>query len=79
MSYTSSQKATLGYPAANPNKYQVQEIGGYVTHNLSATYDFTPKNSLNLALYNIFDKEYCEIYGYTMEGRVFTATFTQRF
>lgn len=79
MSYTSSQKSTLGYPAANPNKYQVQEIGGYVTHNLSATYDFTPKNSLNLALYNIFDKEYCEIYGYTMEGRVFTATFTQRF
>ena len=79
MSYTSSQKATLGYPAANPNKYQVQEIGGYVTHNLSATYDFTPKNSLNLALYNIFDNEYCEIYGYPMEGRVFTATFTQRF
>lgn len=79
MSYTSSQKATLGYPAANPNKYQVQEIGGYVTHNLSATYDFTSKNSLNLALYNIFDKEYCEIYGYPMEGRVFTATFTQRF
>lgn len=79
MSYTSSQKATLGYPAANPNKYQVQEIGGYVTHNLSATYDFTPKTSLNLAVYNIFDKEYCEIYGYPTEGRVFTATLTQRF
>lgn len=79
MSYTSSQKATLGFPATNLEKYQVQKIGGYVTHNISATYDFTPKNSLNLALYNIFDKEYCEIYGYPMEGRVFTATFTQRF
>lgn len=79
MSYTSSQKATLGYPAANPKKYQVQEIGGYVTHNISATYDFTKDTSLNLSLYNIFDKEYCEIYGYPMEGRVFAATLTQRF
>lgn len=79
MTYTSSQKATLGYPATNPEKYQVQEIGGYVIHNLSATYDFTKDTSLNLSVYNIFDKEYCEIYGYPMEGRIFTATLTQRF
>lgn len=79
INYTSSQKATLGYPATNPEKYQVQEIGSYITHNLSATYDFTKNTSLNLSLYNIFDKEYCEIYGYPMEGRVFAATLTQRF
>lgn len=79
MSYTSSQKATLGYPASDPDKYEVNEIGGYVTHNISTTYDFTKETSLNLAVYNIFDKDYCEIYGYPMEGRFFTATFTQRF
>lgn len=79
MTYISSQKATLVSPSGNSPKYQVQEIGGYVVHNLSATYDFTKDTSLNMALYNIFDKEYCEIYGYPMEGRVFTATLTQHF
>lgn len=79
MTYTSSQKATLGYPATKPNAYQVQEIGGYVVHNLAAAYDFTKDTTLSIALYNIFDKEYCEIYGYPMEGRFFTATLTQRF
>ncbi|MBQ9763314.1 MAG: TonB-dependent receptor [Phascolarctobacterium sp.] len=80
MTYTSSQKATLGYPATKPGEpYTEKEIGGYVVHNLSATYDFTKDSSLNFSLYNLFDKEYCEIYGYPMEGRVFTATFTQRF
>ena len=79
MTYTSSQKATLGYPATDPATYKVQEIGGYVVHNLSATYDFAKNSSANFSLYNIFDKEYCEIYGYPMEGRVFTATFTYKF
>lgn len=79
MTYTSSQKATLGYPATDPATYKVQEIGGYVMHNLSATYDFAKNSSANFSLYNIFDKEYCEIYGYPMEGRVFTATFTYKF
>lgn len=79
MTYTSSQKATLGYPATDPATYKVQEIGGYVVHNLSATYDLTKNSSVNFSLYNIFDKDYCEIYGYPMEGRVFTATFTQKF
>ena len=79
MTYTSSQKATLGYPATDPATYKVQEIGGYVVHNLSATYDFAKNSSVNFSLYNIFDKEYCEIYGYPMEGRVFTATFTYKF
>ncbi|MBR2139793.1 MAG: TonB-dependent receptor [Phascolarctobacterium sp.] len=79
MTYTSSQKATLGYPATDPATYKVQEIGGYVMHNLSATYDFAKNSSVNFSLYNIFDKEYCEIYGYPMEGRVFTATFTYKF
>ena len=79
MTYTSSQKATLGYPATDPATYKVQEIGGYVMHNLSATYDFVKNSSVNFSLYNIFDKEYCEIYGYPMEGRVFTATFTYKF
>ncbi|MBQ7883530.1 MAG: TonB-dependent receptor [Phascolarctobacterium sp.] len=77
MTYTSSQKATLGFPTtSNP---EVNEIGGYVVHNLSATYDFAKNSSVNFTLYNIFDKNYCEIYGYPMEGRGFTATLTQKF
>ena len=77
MTYTSSQKATLGYPTATDPR--VNEIGGYVVHNLSATYDLNQNASVNFSIYNLFDKEYCEIYGYPMEGRVFTATFTQKF
>lgn len=80
MTYTSSQKATLGYPATKQGlPYEEKEIGGYVVHNLSATYALTKNSSVNFSLYNIFDKDYCEIYGYPMEGRVFTATFTQKF
>ena len=80
MTYTSSQKATLGYPATKQGlPYEEKEIGGYVVHNLSATYDLTKNSSVNFSLYNIFDKDYCEIYGSPMEGRVFTATFTQKF
>ena len=79
MTYTSSQKATLGYPATDPANAPVVEIGGYVVHNLSATYDLNEKSSVNFSIYNLFDKKYCEIYGYPMEGRVFTATFTQKF
>ena len=80
MTYTSSQKATLGYPATKQGlPYEEKELGGYVVHNLSATYDLTKNSSVNFSLYNIFDKDYCEIYGYPMEGRVFTATFTQKF
>lgn len=80
MTYTSSQKATLGYPATKQGlPYEEKEIGGYVVHNLSATYDLTKNSSVNFSLYNIFDKDYCEIHGYPMEGRVFTATFTQKF
>ena len=80
MTYTSSQKATLGYPATKQGlPYEEKEIGGYVVHNLSATYDLNQNASVNFSIYNLFDKEYCEIYGYPMEGRVFTATFTQKF
>ena len=80
MTYTSEQKATLGYPATDPSKpYSVQKIGGYVVHNLSATYDLNEKSSVNFSIYNLFDKNYCEVYGYPMEGRAFTATFTQKF
>lgn len=80
MTYTSKQKATLGYPVTDPTKpYSVQKIGGYVVHNLSATYDLNEKSSVNFSIYNLFDKNYCEVYGYPMEGRAFTATFTQKF
>ena len=80
MTYTSSQKATLGYPATDPGMpYTVQKIGGYVVHNISATYEFTKNSSVNFSVYNLFDKNYCEVYGYPMEGRAFTATFTQKF
>jgi outer membrane receptor protein involved in Fe transport len=80
MTYTSEQKATLGYPATDPGMpYTVQKIGGYVVHNISATYDLNEKSSVNFSIYNLFDKNYCEVYGYPMEGRAFTATFTQKF
>ena len=80
MTYTSSQKATLGYPATDPGMpYTVQKIGGYVVHNISATYDLNEKSSVNFSIYNLLDKNYCEVYGYPMEGRAFTATFTQKF
>ena len=80
MTYTSSQKATLGYPATKQGlPYEEKEIGGYVVHNLSATYDLTKNSSVNFSIYNLFDKNYCEVYGYPMEGRAFTATFTQKF
>ena len=80
MTYTSEQKATLCYPATDPGMpYTVQKIGGYVVHNISATYDLNEKSSVNFSIYNLFDKNYCEVYGYPMEGRVFTATFTKKF
>ncbi|MBQ5625367.1 MAG: TonB-dependent receptor, partial [Phascolarctobacterium sp.] len=69
MTYTSSQKATLGYPATKQGlPYEEKEIGGYVVHNLSATYDLNEKSSVNFSIYNLFDKNYCEVYGYPMEG-----------
>lgn len=79
MTYTSEQKATIVDPTSAPLASKEEEIGGYVVHNLSATYDLNEKSSVNFSIYNLFDKDYCEIYGYHMEGRIFTATFTQKF
>ena len=79
MTYTSQQKATVVDPTSAPLVSREEKIGGYVVHNLSATYDLTENSSVNFSIYNLFDKNYCEVYGYPMEGRVFTATFTQKF
>ena len=55
------------------------KLGGAVVHNLSVTKNITDQVALNASVYNIFDKDYCEIYGYPMEGRWATLTLTTRF
>lgn len=79
MTWTSSQKATKGFPSTKPMKYVEETIGGYAVHNISLTRDFDTDTSLNFSVFNLFDKEYSEIAGYPMEGRVFTCSLTQRF
>ena len=80
MTYTSEQKASVIVDPTEDNfDSQKEKIGGYVVHNVSATYDFATNASINFSIYNLFDKNYCEIYGYPMEGRVFTATLTYKF
>lgn len=79
MTFTSNQSATLFFPSTKPLNAKVINIGSYLIHNVSITKDLNKNESINISLYNIFDKNYCEIYGYPMEGRFYTATFTQKF
>ena len=77
LNYTSSQRASKTYPAAASS--DCITLGGYVIHSLLLTKDIGQRETLNLSVYNIFDRDYCEIYGYPMEGRVYTMTFSQKF
>lgn len=79
MTLTSSQNATTGYPVTNPSVYKVTRLGGYAVHNLSVTRDLWQDGALNAAVHNLFDKNYSEVDGYPMEGRVYTITLSQRF
>lgn len=79
MTYTSEQKATKFFPATKPMDASIVQMGGYVVHNVSVTKDFSTNTSLNVSIYNLFDKNYSEIYGYPMEGRFYTAALTQKF
>jgi len=77
--YTGSQRAIAGYPSAKPMNAHAVKLGGAVVHNLSVTKEISDQVALNASVYNIFDKDYCEIYGYPMEGRWATLTLTTRF
>lgn len=77
LTYTGNQRASKRYPAATST--DLVTLGGSVVHNLSVTKEIGRQESLNVSVYNIFDKNYCEIYGYPMEGRVYTVTFSQKF
>lgn len=77
ISFTGSQNAIEGYP--NATSINVVNLGGYTVHNLSLTRKLSKASSLNLSLYNIFDHDYCEVYGYPMEGRNYAISFTHKF
>ena len=79
MTLTSSQNATTGFPATNPSTYKVTRLGGYAVHNFSVTRDLWQNGALNVSIHNIFDKNYSEVNGYPMEGRVYTLTLSQKF
>lgn len=77
MNFTGRQNASKNYPASGSS--DIVELGGYTVHNVHFTYKFCKNSSVNLSVMNLFDREYCEIYGYPMEGRVLTATYTLEF
>lgn len=79
MNYTGSQRAVYGYPAAKPTENRIVDLGGYAVHNLSLSKKVNKRLTVNLTVYNLFDKSYCEIYGYPMEGRNFAMTCTNTF
>ncbi|ORT99317.1 TonB-dependent receptor [Anaerovibrio sp. JC8] len=79
MNYVGSQKAMYGYPSAAPMETKIVELGGYAVHNISLTKEFDKQTSANLSVYNLFDKDYCEIYGYPMQGRTYALSCTYNF
>ncbi|WP_297568419.1 TonB-dependent siderophore receptor [uncultured Anaerovibrio sp.] len=79
MNFTGSQRAMLGYPYAKPTETRVVNIGGYVIHNLSVARRIGKNVTVNFAVNNLFDKDYCEIYGYPMEKRSYVLTVTRKF
>ncbi len=79
MNYVGSQKAMYGYPSAAPMETKVAELGGYAVHNISLTKEFDKQTSANFTVYNLFDKDYSEIYGYTMEGRTYVLSCSYNF
>jgi outer membrane cobalamin receptor len=68
-----------GYPSAAPMENKVAELGGYAVHNISITKEFNKQTSANLSVYNLFDKNYSEIYGYPMNGRTYVLSCSYNF
>jgi len=79
MNYVGSQKAMYGYPSAGPMETKIVELGGYAVHNISLTKEFDKQTSANFTVYNLFDKDYSEIYGYPMEGRTYVLSCSYNF
>ena len=79
LNYVGSQKAMYGYPSAAPMETKVAELGGYAVHNISITKEFNKQTSANLSVYNLFDKNYSEIYGYPMNGRTYVLSCSYNF
>ncbi|MCR5177006.1 MAG: TonB-dependent receptor [Anaerovibrio sp.] len=79
VTYTGKQKAVYGYPAALPTEQRAVDMGGYVVHNLSFKKQFNKKTVMNFTIYNLLDKQYCEIYGYPMAKRTYVLTCTRNF
>lgn len=77
LNFTGCQNAIEGYP--NATSINVVELGGYAVHNLSLTRHLSKSSQLNFSVYNLFDHDYCEVYGYPMEGRNYALTFTHKF
>ena len=66
MDYTGSQMANYPYGSASSIR-----MGGYVVHNIAATYALRENSLLTLSVNNVFDKSYSEQYGYPTSGRWF--------
>jgi len=73
MNYTGRQSANYPYGSTS-----AVTIGGYVVHNLSAVRQMGGGRTLTVSLDNIFNKNYVEQYNYAMQGRVFSASLTQK-
>lgn len=79
MHYIGNQRAMYGYPSAGPAETRIAELGGYAVHNISITKEFNKQTSANLSVYNLFDKNYSEIYGYPMNGRTYVLSCSYNF
>ena len=66
MDYTGSQMANYPYGSASSVR-----MGGYVVHNIAATYALRENSLLTLSVNNVFDKQYSAQYGYPTSGRWF--------
>lgn len=77
--YNGKQSAVKPFPNPKTGQKEVAHLGGYITHNIGVTTLIPDIGKLNFTIYNLFDKKYCAIYGYPMEGRVFTMSLTRNF
>ncbi|MBU2700302.1 outer membrane receptor protein involved in Fe transport [Sporomusaceae bacterium BoRhaA] len=73
VTYTGQQ--TANYPVGSTQKIG---IGGYVVHSASLVRDLGKGRSCTLAVDNLFDKHYVEQYNYSMQGRLFSVSLTQK-
>ncbi len=74
VNYRSSRTAYI--PAAGAyNANNEIYLGGYVVHNLSLTRNLDKNSSITVSVDNLLDKDYAEIHGYPMQGRIFSANY----